>query len=337
MGSPESYDDAMRALRRPLDPAGGMREAVRFATLAANGHNTQPWRFRISDKSVTISPDFSRRTPVVDPDDHHLFASLGCAAENFSIAAAALGRSGEWRFDSANNIAVFDFAPGAASASPLLAAIPLRQSTRAEFAGEPVAPADLKKLEPSVATPGIDLVLLTGRKQIDRMRDLVIAGNTAQIADKAFVKELKDWLRFNPREALARGDGLYAASSGNPLLPNWLGSTLFDFVYTANAENAKYVRQMDSASGVAVFSAERQGPEQWFRVGRACQRFALTATSLGLKQSFINQPVEVSKFRAELAALIGFPGRRPNLVMRFGYGNAVPLSPRRPVESAIEA
>jgi hypothetical protein len=36
------------------------------------------------------------------------------------------------------------------------------------------------------------------------------------------------------------------------------------------------------------------------------------------KLAFVNQPVEVAQFRPELAALIGTPGRRPDIVMRFG-------------------
>ena len=48
------------------------RELVRQATLAASSHNTQPWKFRVAEQSITILPDFTRRTPVVDPDDHHL-------------------------------------------------------------------------------------------------------------------------------------------------------------------------------------------------------------------------------------------------------------------------
>jgi nitroreductase len=336
-GSPASYDEAMRALRRPLDGSGGMREAIRFATLAANGHNTQPWRFRLSGKSVTMLPDFSRRTPVVDPDDHHLFTSLGCAAENLSIAAAALGQPGEWRFDDTAKSATFDFAAASETRSPLLDAIPRRQSARAEFSGAPVQADDLKKLEAAGKIAGADLVLLIAQEQIGQVRDLIVAGNSAQLADRAFVAELKAWLRFNPRAAIARGDGLYAASSGNPVLPDWLGSILFDLAFSANTENEKYVRQLNSAAGIAVFSSEKQGPRHWFDVGRACQRFALTATTVGLKHSFVNQPVEVAKFRPTLASLIGLPGRRPNLVMRFGYGGAVPFSPRRPVEAVIEA
>jgi hypothetical protein len=59
---------------------------------------------------------------------------------------------------------------------------------------------------------------------------------------------------------------------------------------------------------------------------------ALRATALGLKHAFVNQPAEVANVRPELAALVGMPGRRPDIVMRFGYGPALPMSPRRPVD-----
>jgi hypothetical protein len=65
-----------------------MRELARYATLAPSSHNTQCWKFRLGEQSVSILPDFQRRCPVVDPDDHHLFVSLGCAAENLLQAAA---------------------------------------------------------------------------------------------------------------------------------------------------------------------------------------------------------------------------------------------------------
>ena len=69
--------------------------------------------------------------------------------------------------------------------------------------------------------------------------------------------------------------------------------------------------------------------------GRACQRFALQATALGIKTAFVNQPVEVARLRPELAALAGLPGRRPDIVMRFGRGPAMPFSARRPVEEVL--
>jgi hypothetical protein len=182
---------------------------------------------------------------------------------------------------------------------------------------------------------GVDLVLITDRPQINRIRDLVLAGNSAQLEDTAFLRELKSWLRFSPHQAMATGDGLFSATTGNPVVPAWLGSAMFDLVFRAASENDKYARQIQSSAGVAIFVSEHEDKDHWVRVGRACQRFALQATALGIKHAFINQPVEVAALRPELAALIGMKGRRPDLVMRFGYGPALPFSARRAVGALL--
>src|SRR5262245_11413509 len=66
-----NYDKQADDTRRPLEkdsplPAR-MRELVRYATLAANGHNTQPWKFAIKEQAIEIHPDDTRRLPIVDP------------------------------------------------------------------------------------------------------------------------------------------------------------------------------------------------------------------------------------------------------------------------------
>lgn len=338
MGSMVRYNASVAATRSALSASPDMRELIRYATLAANGHNTQPWRFRVDERRVQILPDLTRRTPAVDPDDHHLFASLGCAAENLSLAAAAVGRQGEIRFDPANDGAVvFEFIDAANQASPLFDAIPERQSTRAEFDGRPISVADLRILAAATAAiPGVDLVLITDRPQMDRVRDLVLSGNETQLADAAFMRELKSWLRFSPRQAVEMGDGLFSATTGNPTLPSWLGPRLFEMVFSADGENDKYARQLKSSAGVAVFVGARDDREHWVRAGRACQRFALQATALGMKHAYINQPVEVPGLRPELARIVGLPGRRPDIVMRFGYGPTLPFSARRPVAAVLD-
>jgi nitroreductase len=336
MGSMDDYNSAVMASRATLAERPDLHDLIRFATLAANGHNTQPWRFRVGQDRIEILPDRARRTPVVDPDDHHVFVSLGCAAENLALAAGARGHPGEVSFSTLNDgSVVFAYGGGKSPEPALFAAIPLRQSTRADYDGRAVAAADLHALADAAQTPGIDLVLITDRSKIDRVRDLVVAGNSAQIADTAFVRELKSWLRFSPRQAIATGDGLFSATTDNPTLPAWLGPHLFDMVFKAAAENDKYAGQLRSSAGVAVFVSERDDKEHWVRAGRACQRFALQATALGLKHAFVNQPVEVASLRPELAALVGMTGRRPDLVMRFGYGPALPFSARRRVEAVL--
>lgn len=336
MGAMEEYNGSVAQTRAVLSQGPEMRDFIRYATLAPNGHNTQPWRFRASESRIDILPDPARRTPVVDPDDHHVFVSLGAAAENLAIAGATRGRPGETSFSAdGEGAVVFSFGGGRESEPALFDAITQRQSTRADYDGRAIAAADLQTLAKAAKTPGVDLVLITARAQMDRMRDLVVAGNSAQLADPAFVSELKSWIRFSPRQAMTTGDGLFSAASGNPALPDWLGQRLFDMVFKTDAENDKYARQIRSSAGLAVFVSAQDDKEHWARAGRACQRFALQATALGLKHAFINQPVEVASLRPDLAALAGLPGRRPDIVMRFGYGTALPFSARRPVDAVL--
>jgi hypothetical protein len=319
MGSASSYADATRAMRTVLSARPEIREFIRYSTLAPNGHNTQPWKFSVAPELITIHPDFSRRTPVVDPDDHHLFVSLGCAAENLRLAAAARGRRGEPVFDPTGGGSIgFEHKSSPAETSTWCDAIPVRQSTRAEYDGRAASPADLRALAEAARSPEVDLVLITERAAVERVLGLVIAGNSAQVASPAFVQELKSWLRFNPRQALRTGDGLYSVASGNPALPDWLGTHAFDWLATAKSQNDNYSKQVRSSAGLAVFVRARDDPAHWVAVGQACQRFALQATVLGLKHAFINQPVETPALRPKLAALIGMPGRRPDIVMRFG-------------------
>jgi nitroreductase len=330
------YEAAVADMRSALKKIPELPEFIRLAALAANSHNTQPWKFKISDSSIEILPDLTRQISIVDPDNHHLFASLGCAAANLALAAGANGKAGELSFNTATDgSVVFTFGSNMPAQPNLVDAITKRQSTRAEYDGRPVSAADVQQLASASAIFGVDVSIITNRPQIDKVRDLVIAGNSVQMADANFVKELKTWIRFNPSTAMSTGDGLFSATNGNPTLPDWLGQLAFEWFLKPKTENDKYTRQINSSAGIAVFVAEKNDPEYWVLAGRACQLFALQATALGIKVAFINQPVEVPNLRPELANLVGMAGRRPNIVMRLGYGPAMPYSARRPVADII--
>lgn len=332
----DGYREEVERQRRLLGDDADLRDLVRMATLAANGHNTQPWTFRLAEDVVTILPDFTRRTEVVDPDDHHLFVSLGCAAENLVIAAAAQGRAADvdiWVGAEAQiDIAL---SPSTAVHGPLYEAIPFRQSTRSVYDGQPVSTEDLQLLEAAAREDGVNLMLFTERADLDAILDFVIAGNSAQMDDPAFVQELQDWLRFSPSRAVEMGDGLFSACSGNPVAPDFIGSRLFRSFFTKDAENEKYRAHVNTSAGIAVFVADRDDPEHWIMVGRSFERFSLQATALGIRNAHLNMPVEVLSVRPDFASWLGLPGMRPNLVIRFGRAPALPMSLRRPVEAVL--
>lgn len=329
----DGYLAAARALRSPLhasaDQAALLQELVRCATLAANGHNTQPWQFGLSPDQISIRPDLSRRTPAVDPDDHHLWASLGCATENLVLAAAALGKHAEVEVGSQEvKVALHSATP---VRPPLVDAIFQRQCTRAEYDGQPLPNDILTELERAAAHGGVRLLLLTDRVKVEGVIEYVTQGNSAQMRDAAFVKELKSWIRFNDVQAVATGDGLFARSSGNKTLPPWLGRLLFGTFFREKSENDKYTNHLRSSSGVAILIGERADPASWFEVGRAYERFALAATALGVRNAFVNQPIEVPGVRTQFASWLGLGWQRPDLVVRFGRGPQLPYSLRRPV------
>jgi hypothetical protein len=311
------------------------KELVRYATLAPSSHNTQCWKFAVVDKAITILPDLSRRTPAVDPDDHHLFVSLGCAAENLVQAALAHGLAAEARFDAASDAVHVALAPTQARASPLFQAIAERQCTRGDYDGKPLSNEELRLLERAGTADGVRVLLLTERGALERVLDHVVQGNTAQMADPAFVKELRAWIRFNGADAVRTGDGLYSVASGNPSVPSWIGELAFGLFFTPKSENDKYARQIRNSAGIAVFVGQAADKAHWVQVGRCYERFALQATALGIRNSFLNQPVEVPSVRPPFAAAVGLSGQRPDLVVRFGRGLTLPASLRRPVQAVL--
>ena len=56
-----------------------------YASKAPSGHNTQPWKFHITDSTITVLPNLDVALPVVDRNNRELFISLGCAVENLCI------------------------------------------------------------------------------------------------------------------------------------------------------------------------------------------------------------------------------------------------------------
>ena len=89
-------------------------------------------------------------------------------------------------------------------ASPLFQAIPKRQSTRADYDGRPLSGNELRLLERAGQGRGVAVEILTDRKRLEEVLGFVVRGNTAQMEDPAFVRELKSWIRFNLKTSVER-------------------------------------------------------------------------------------------------------------------------------------
>jgi nitroreductase len=342
MSDKDLYEKAVSAQRRPgLEDASGaldLRELVRLGTLAASSHNTQPWKFRLRERAIDLFPDFSRRCPVVDPDDGHLFKSLGCATENIVHAAAAQGHAAEVELDSHAPVVRIALEPSrAVRATPLFHAIPLRQCTKLSYEARRVPPVAMRELERAGDGPGVRAILVEDRAVRDAVIDYVREGDVTQLSDPSFGAELISWLRFNDAAALRTGDGLASKVMGKPPVPDWLARLIIGLVLTGKAQAKTDETNIRSSPLLAAFVAVRDTPTAWVEVGRAYERFALQATALGIRTAFINQPIEVRRLRPRLNSLLGLQGETALLMVRAGYGPEAPFSLRRPIDDVILA
>lgn len=316
-----------------------IKKLIHYATLAPSGHNTQPWLFSLSDDTIEIKPDYKRRLPVVDPDDHALFISLGCALENLIIAANHFGFICDIKYDlfqeKSEVIKIKLAKSNDAKDNSLFDEISNRQSTRNKYNRIPLPGSDLLSLNEAARQGGIIVKIFTQEKDIEPLIGFVKQGNILQFCNKMFVNELVSWIRFSKSYAERTRDGIRSAVIGAPSIPQWFGKLIMKF-NSGEKEANKCEDAIRNSSGLVLFISEDNSKQNWINIGRSFERFALKTTQLGLKHAHLNMPCEEVEVRKKLQKYLGLPEeQQPLLLLRIGYSDPLPKSFRRNVEEVI--
>jgi len=219
----------------------------------------------------------------------------------------------------------------------MLDAIATRRTVRRAYA-ETAVPAEVQALMRATARPfGVELSLYEDDAMRDAVADLVVDADHTQFANPAFRDELASWM--HPLTSPA-GDGLAGPGFG---FPDWATRGAAALRRTFQLGGA--VARMDKpnvlgAPLLGVFSTRGDTRGEWIATGRALAAVLHQLTLHGLVNAFLNQPVEVTGIRAQLAVLAA-PGRTPQLLSRFGYlkeGVALPPhAARRPLDEVLIA
>lgn len=312
------------------------KKLIEFGIKAPSGHNSQPWKFKIVDGAIQIYPDYSRSLPAVDPNNRELFISLGCAAENIVLAAKAQGLNGTVEVPPDESCITIRLSQGSAVDGHWLKLINQRQSNRSVYSDNPLTKTELETLQSTKPESGVKATIITDTPQKARLIELVEAGNNVQMQDPVFKKELLSWIRFNKREVQAKGDGLAYDTMGNPALPfRALGKMIAKSFLKPEKQNQHDDRLLQNAPALAVFCVKDNNMANWIRAGRYFERFALTATELGIAHSHFNQPFETPNLQAKLKKLNFLQGGYPCLMIRLGHAKSMPRSPRRKIKDVM--
>jgi Nitroreductase family len=315
-----------------------LRFALNYAVLAPSSHNSQPWRFWVGGPRVELYADPSRRLPVVDPDDRELVMSCAATLRNLRVALNHFGEEIDTVIlpdpRKPDLLARLELTGRPVMPTPHtedeFAAITRRHTSRHAFDDTPVTGQVFLDLRRAAFDEGAWLFEVP-RQEHRALAYLVTDGDTAQMADAAFRRELAHWMRPN---LPASADGMPGYALGYSEIQSIVGPLV---VRTFDVGLSQAARDEDLVRGsplLAIVSTPGDDRTSWMAAGQAMQSVLLTATAAGLKASFLNQPIEVPALRTRLAAELGLAGN-PQLLMRLGYGPAGAPTPRHPVEDVL--
>jgi nitroreductase len=318
--------------------ADRLRFVVRYAVLAPSSHNTQPWRFRVTEDAVEVHADPDRRLAVADPEGRETVLSCGAAVFLLRVALRRFGWTDEVEVlpDPANPDHLATVRPGPATQPgkevlTLFRAIPRRRTYRLPFERREVSAAIAAALLEAAEDEGAVLHPVGGEVALG-VADLVARGERVQFADPAFRAELSRWLR-STRET--SGDGIPAEALG---VPGIFAPVVPGLVARADVGRLLAGRERQAAEEaplLAVLASENDTPREWIASGQALARVLLVAAAAGVSASFLNQPVQVPPLRQRLRALLA-TGDAPQAVLRLGYAPECPPTARRELAEVLD-
>ncbi len=304
---------------------------LQYAILAPSLRNTQPWAFSVRGNRVHLIADFRQAQPVADPRRRELYISIGCALENLLVAAEHFGFGHGIAYfperSAPDLVATVTFEPGGtpseARAGATLAVILRRHNDDGVFRPGLVPEYLRLRLLACCTEPDLQ-VLLTDDVPFRRwIEALTLEADRVELADPAFRRELKHWIRrgvFGPRPSEAA----------------------LEHTATAEIDPAGSVAQRDhalveSAALLGLICATGDSPFLHVRTGQLFERLWLTATALGMSVNPMSQTMRHLRLRAIVEELLPSPGWTPQHLFRVGFGSSerTARTPRRPLDDVV--
>lgn len=319
-----------------------LRDVVELATMAPSIHNTQPWRFGLSEDCLDVYADPTRAVPVIDPDGRQMHISCGGAVEHARLAVRGLGRAADVVLmpdpaepDLLARLTIGPEAPATPEETALVRAIPRRHTHREPFDPRPLPPALVDELHRGVSELGAWLREIRTTEDLVTTAVLLSHADEAERSDPAYGEEIRAWTRT---ESDAGADGLPpSAMPPAPIHERHSTFVLRDFDpdgrLAAMSEPSAAVPAGERPF-VVVLGTPQDDRQAWLHAGRALAWLLLRATAAGVSASPLNQVLDVPAMRARFTHELRLLGH-PQMLLRMGYGGGQPSTPRRAVDEVV--
>lgn len=302
---------------------------VDYAIWAPSGHNSQPWKFRVSAEIIEILPDYNRVRPAVDPYNRELFISLGAAAKNIEIAAENEGLIVDSQIEGEKvtvRVLGVDKTP---KNNALMGEIKKRRTNREDFWEKEIEESKMKIIN---QIGGEKLILIFRDEEKWKLANLVSEADLVWFKNRELMIELEEWLRDDME---LTKDGL---STG--ILNLYKVATELKYLFSGDSEAAKINAERDkertaNAPLLAIITTNEDKIEDWVEAGKTYQELALRLGQMELANSFLNRPLELAGYRKKMADLVKTKNK-VQLLIRIGYAKKeAKKTPRRPIEEVL--
>ncbi|WP_109522647.1 MULTISPECIES: Acg family FMN-binding oxidoreductase [Nocardia] len=311
-----------------------VRAALALAVRAPSVHNTQPWRWRIGDRTIHLYLDPTRALPATDPDQRDMLLSCGAALHHFSVASTALGWSTIVHRlpdpEDPNHLAAIELVRNHPTPIDvaLSEAITRRQTDRRRYGSWPIPPGHRGLLVERAGALGAIL-----RPVADRARDRLIETTRAAAAqhaqDPEYLFELTIWSGRH-----STSDGVPTRNTPSPRPKDELPARKF-----AGGELVDTAEQPDAAQ-LLVLGTSADDRVSRLRAGEALSAVLLTATNIGLATCALTEALEIPELRRQVRVGVLDDSAYPQVIVRFGWAptSAPPLpeTPRRTVDEVLD-
>lgn len=311
-----------------------VQTALSLAVRAPSLHNSQPWRWRVGDRTLHLYAEKSLHLSHTDPDARELLVSCGASLNHCVVALSALGwRSVIHRFPNPADplhlasIEVHRQAPGEADIA-LAAAIPRRRTDRRLYSAWPVAVGDIALMGARAARAGVTMRRVETNAAF---RAVVAKAVWDHVTDRDYLDELSVW------------SGRHASTAGVPArnTPHSVPDSAIPgrlFAGTA-LEQPPGIDPADDDAVLLALGTAGDDELARLRAGEAASLVLLTATALGLSTCPVTEPLEIADTREALRTDVFDDDAYPQMLVRVGWApmNADPLpsTPRRPLAEVV--
>jgi nitroreductase len=306
-----------------------------LAARAPSVHNSQPWRWRVSTRSLHLHADPDRHLAATDPDGRDLVLSCGASLHHCVVALAALGwQSKVHRYPNPadpDHLAAIEVYRHVASDLDigLAAAIPRRVTDRRHYSSWAVPQVEIGLMGARAARAG---VMLRQVESLPKLQGIVAEAAWRHATDADYLTELTIW---SGRYGSVAGVPARSAPKSDPTAP--LPARLFAGPQLAQPPDVAPDRD---AAVVLALGTKEDSALAWLRAGEVTSLVLLSATALGLASCPVTEPLELRETRDAVQTDVFGDSGFPQMLLRIGWApvdaDPLPSTPRRPLDEVVD-